>query len=69
MSRPDEARIGWHRVDVVSLVTGLLAVLVALTSLVDLGLDGDVVLPVVLVVGGLVGLLTGVRRTRRPDAG
>lgn len=62
MSQRSE-RIGWHRVDAVSLVAGLAAVAIALASLLDLDLDGDIVVPVLIVAAGLVGLLVTLRRS------
>lgn len=67
MSTPREPRIGWHPLDPVSLVAGLLAVAFALLSLVGLRLDGDVVVPVLLVVAGGTGLLMNLRRQRGED--
>jgi hypothetical protein len=55
-------RIGVHPVDPVSLVAGLLAVAVALLSLLELDVDAGVVVPLVLVGAGLVGLVAAVRR-------
>jgi len=64
-------RIGWHPVDAVSLVAGLVAVGIALVSLLDLDVDGSVLVPVLLVTAGAVGLLAAVRRPREEqrDAG
>lgn len=59
-SRP---RIGWHRVDALSLVVGLLAVGAALVALLDVDVDAGVVLPVLLVLAGVVGLVSAVRRS------
>lgn len=58
------ARIRWHPLDPVSLVAGVLAVGWALMALLDVDLDGAVVLPVLLVVAGLAGLASAVRRDR-----
>lgn len=63
-----EVRIGWHPVDVVSLVAGLAAIAVAVLALVDVDLGGgDVVVPVLLLVGGAVGLAVSLRRGRDAD--
>ena len=63
---PERPRIGWHPLDPVSLVAGLLAVAIALVSLldVDLDVDGAVVVPVLLLVAGLLGLGALLRRRR-----
>lgn len=66
--QPSEIRIGWHPVDVVSLVAGLAALAVAVLSLVDVDLGGgDVVVPVLLLVGGALGLAVSLRRAREDD--
>ncbi len=59
-------RIGWHPVDPVSLVAGVLAVGVALLSLleVDVDVDGGVVVPLLLLGAGAVGLVAALRRDR-----
>ena len=57
-------RIGWHPVDPVSLVAGLLTVGVALLALLAVDVDAGVVLPVLLLVAGAAGLVTAARRTR-----
>ena len=63
MSQRSE-RIGWHPVDAVSLVAGLVAVGIALASLLAVSVDASVVVPVLLVTAGVVGLLAAVRRPR-----
>ncbi len=66
--QPSEIRIGWHPVDVVSLVAGLVALAVAVLSLVDVSLGGgEVVLPVLLLVAGALGLAASLRRGRDTD--
>jgi hypothetical protein len=66
--QPSEIRIGWHPVDVVSLVAGLVALAVAVLSLVDVSLGGgEVVVPVLLLVGGALGLAASLRRGRDAD--
>ena len=66
--QPSEIRIGRHPLDVVSLVAGLVAVTVALLSLLDVDLGGgDVVVPVLLLVGGALGLAVSLRRSRDAD--
>ena len=68
MSQPSEVRVGWHPVDVVSLVAGLVAMVVALLSLVDVDLGGgDLVVPVLLLVGGALGLAASLRKGRDAD--
>jgi len=52
-------RLGRHPVDPVHLVLGLLAVGIALLALLDLDLDGAVVVPALLLVAGLAGLVAG----------
>ena len=66
MSQRSE-RIGWHPVDPVSLVAGLVAVGIALAYLLDLRVDGDVVVPVLLVAAGVIGLLAALRRPAGAD--
>ena len=66
MSKPSE-RIGWHPVDPVSLVGGLIAVGIALAHLLGLHVDGDVVVPGLLVAAGVVGLLAALRRPREQE--
>lgn len=61
---PAPRRIGWHPVDPVSLVAGLLAVGIALLSLLDLDVDGGVVVPALLLGVGAVGLVAALRRER-----
>lgn len=68
MSRPLEDPAGWHPVDPLSLVAGLLAVGVAVLSLLELDLDGGVVLAVLLVVAGGVGLAASLRRPEEEQA-
>ena len=64
-SESEVVRIGWHPVDVVSLVAGLVAIAVAVLSLVDVDLGGgEVVVPVLLLVGGALGLAVSLRRGR-----
>jgi hypothetical protein len=55
-------RIGWHPVDPVSLVAGLVAVGIALAYLLDLAVDGDIIVPLLLVTAGVTGLLAALRR-------
>ena len=57
------ARLGWHPVDPVSLIAGLLAVGVALVSLLDVDVDAGVVVPALLLGAGLVGLVAALRRS------
>ena len=57
-------RTGAHPLDAVSLVAGLVAVALALASLLDLDVDAAVVLPLLLVGAGLVGVLSALRRDR-----
>lgn len=56
-------RIGWHPVDPLSLVTGLLAVGIALLALLEIDVDAGVVIPLLLVLAGGAGLVTAVRRS------
>ncbi len=66
--QPSEIRIGWHPVDVVSLVAGLVALAVAVLSLVDVDLGGgEVAVPVLLLIGGALGLAASLRRGRDAD--
>ncbi len=66
--QPSEIRIGSHPVDVVSLVAGLVALAVAVLSLVDIDLGGgEVAVPVLLLVGGALGLAVSLRRGRKAD--
>ena len=58
------ARLGWHPVDPVSLVAGLVAVGIALASLLDVDVDAGVVFPALLLGAGLVGLAAALRRGR-----
>lgn len=65
MSQPREqapGRLGWHRLDPVSLVAGLVAVVLALSSLLDVRVDGAVVVPVLLLAAGAVGVVSALRR-------
>ena len=59
MSRPE---LGWHPSDPLSLVGGLLALGIAVLALLEVDLDGGLVLPALLVGAGLVGLVAAVRR-------
>jgi hypothetical protein len=68
VSRPSESTAGWHPVDPLSLVAGLLAVGVAVISLLDLDLDGGVVVAVLLVVAGGIGLAVSLRRPEEEQA-
>lgn len=68
MSRPSENTAGWHPVDPLSLVAGLLAVGVAVLSLLDLDVDGGVVVAVLLVVAGGIGLVASLRRQDEEEA-
>lgn len=61
-SEPSRERIGWHPMDPVSLVAGLVAIAVAMASLLRLDVSGAVVLPVLLVAAGVVGGLSALRR-------
>lgn len=61
--RSGRPRLGWHPLDPVSLIAGLLAVGLALLVLLDRDVDGRVVLPTLLVGAGLVGLVAALRRT------
>jgi len=70
LSRQDElsqtpGRLGWHPVDPVSLVAGLLAVGVALVSLLDVDVDAGIVFPALLLGAGVIGLVAALRRDRR----
>lgn len=56
-------RLGWHPVDPVSLIAGLLAVGVALVSLLDVDVDAGVVVPALLLGAGLIGLVAALRRS------
>ena len=58
-----QERLGRHPVDPVHLVPGLLAVGIALLALLDLDLDGAVVVPALLLVAGLAGLVAALRRS------
>jgi hypothetical protein len=58
------ARLGWHPVDPVSLVAGLIAVGIALVSLLELDVDGGLVVPALLLGAGVIGLLAALRRDR-----
>lgn len=63
MSRSDvEQQSAWHRLDVVSLVAGVLAVLISLSPLLAVRVDLGVVVPLALVAVGVLGLLGAVRR-------
>jgi hypothetical protein len=53
---------GWHPIDPVSLVAGLVAVGIAVLSQLDVDLDGAVVVAAVLVAAGLAGLVAALRR-------
>ncbi len=55
-------RIGWHPLDPVSLVAGLLFVAIALVALLDVDVDGAIVVPVLLLGGGAIGLVAALRR-------
>ncbi|MFP5219331.1 MAG: hypothetical protein ACLGIG_06275 [Actinomycetes bacterium] len=57
------ARLGWHPVDPVSLVAGLLAVGVALVSLLDVDVDAGIVFPALLLGAGVIGLVAALRRS------
>lgn len=61
--KPGRPRIGWHQVDPVSMVAGLLTVCVALLGLLSIDVDVGVVLPVLLLAVGALGLASAVRRT------
>jgi peptidoglycan/LPS O-acetylase OafA/YrhL len=61
------ARLGWHRLDVVSLVAGLLAVAVALVSLLEVDVEPGLVLPAVLIAVGAIGLVAALRRGQEDD--
>jgi hypothetical protein len=54
--------VGWHPLDPLSLVAGLLAVAFALAALTGVDVDGRVVVPVLLVAGGVVGAVSVLRR-------
>ena len=56
-------RLGWHPVDPVSLIAGLLAVGVALVSLLDVDVDAGGVVPALLLGAGLIGLVAALRRS------
>lgn len=60
MPRPE--RLGRHPVDPVSLVAGLIAVGAALLALLDVDVDGGLVLPLLLLGAGLAGLVAALRR-------
>jgi hypothetical protein len=53
---------GWHPVDPVSLVAGLIAVGIAVLSQLDVDVDGAIVVAAVLVAAGLAGLVAALRR-------
>lgn len=55
-------RLGRHPVDPVSLVAGLIAVGAALLALLDLDVDGGLVVPLLLLGAGLAGLVAALRR-------
>lgn len=57
-------RLGWHPIDPVSLVAGLLTVGVALLALLAIDVDAGVVLPVLLLVAGAAGLVAAIRRIK-----
>jgi hypothetical protein len=68
VSKRSETRIGWHPLDPVSLVAGLLAVVVALGHLLDVRVaNPGAVVAVALLAAGAVGLAVTVRRSRRTD--
>jgi hypothetical protein len=59
---PRRERIGFHPLDPVSLVAGLLALAVAVGALLEVDLPGSVVVPAMLVAGGALGLVAALRR-------
>ena len=60
--RSDRPVLGWHPVDPVSLVAGVLAVGVALAALLDLPVSGSVLVPLLLVLAGALGVVAALRR-------
>jgi hypothetical protein len=68
VSRPSESTAGWHPVDPLSLIAGLLAVGVAVIALLELDLDGGVVVAVMLLVAGGIGLAASLRRADEQEA-
>jgi hypothetical protein len=63
--RAERPRIGWHPLDPVSLVAGLIAVAFAVGTLFQIDVDAGIAVPIVLVAAGVVGLVTAVLRDRR----